>query len=86
MPIHPRYKKVLKAMTKQYCKGKLSYSKNEGMMTCPKAKSVFYATMKAKGIDYTKAPTSETIAFIEECMTWDIDAIVKWFEDENVGV
>lgn len=65
-------------MTKKYCKGKLKKFK-EGM-TCQKARSVFYATMKARKIDYTKTPTEETIQYLESIDKLDIDAIVEWFE------
>ena len=40
MPIHPDWQKVLDSMVKQY--------------GAKKGTSVFYATMKKKGIDYTK--------------------------------
>ena len=55
MPIAPRFKKVLKAMTKQYCKGKSLNKKYSGVTTCQKAASVFFATMRKKGIKYSES-------------------------------
>ena len=76
MPIHSQYRKVLQAMTKKYCKGKLDKNQ-EGIKTCQKALSVFYATMKTKNIDYTKAPTEETITQLEQLT--DIDKMIDWY-------
>ena len=53
MPIAKKWLKTLRSMSKTYCKG--NYDKTvDGVPTCPKSRSVFYATMKKKGIDYTK--------------------------------
>jgi len=67
-------------MTKKYCKGKKLEKGKEGVMTCSKARSVFYATMKSRKIDYTKAPTQETIQYLEQLEAIDVDTVIKWFE------
>ena len=63
MPISSKYKKVLQAMTKQYCKGKLD-KKYSGVSTCQKAASVFFATMKKKGIKYSESSSWDEMRHI----------------------
>ena len=67
-------------MTKKYCKGKLDKTQ-DGVKTCQKALSVFYATLKKKGIDYTKAPTEETLTQLEQLT--DVDAIIDWYMENE---
>lgn len=56
MPIHPDWQKVLDSMIQQYGK--------------KKGTSVFYATMKKKGIDYSKpAPSKDRLLHIP-IRTW----------------
>jgi len=83
LPIHPRWLKVLRSMTDTYCKGKLK-TYGEGVPTCPKARSVFYATMRAKKIDYTTAPSSEEV--IQEVEQTKVDEIIQWFEETLLNV
>ena len=86
MPIHPRWLKVFNSMTKTYCKGKKLKKFNEyEPPTCSKARNVFYATMKAKGIDYTKPPeTEETIQHIEKEANY-VDEIIEWVIKNDIS-
>jgi len=59
MPISKKYLKAFRSFQSQYCTSK--YGKAgvkdkpvDGIPSCPKGRQVFYATMKSKGIDYTK--------------------------------
>lgn len=66
MPISSKYLKIFKSMQKTYCTSK--YGKDgikdkevQGIPSCPKGRGVFYATMKKRGIDYTKLIISTDI-------------------------
>lgn len=66
MPISKRYLKIFKSMQKTYCTSE--YGKDgikdknvQGISSCPKGRQVFYATMKDRGIDYTKLIISTDI-------------------------
>jgi len=67
MPIHQDYHGMLDGMTDQYCDGKTEDTTTgqtaEGYSgkTCQKALSVFYATCKEKGWDYTKPRPKERL-------------------------
>ena len=61
-------------MSRQYCTGKSKGTTlgvmDNGVKTCTKARSVFYATMKKQGISYTEVRQED----VEK-----LDSIVSWY-------
>jgi hypothetical protein len=75
MPIHKDFHAMLDSMTGQYCTGdgeetsKTEDAEGYPGKTCRKALSVFYATCKEKGLDYTKPmPVKEHVQAIQDMM------------------
>lgn len=68
MPIHPDWQKVLDAMIKRYGK--------------KKGESVFYATMKKRGVDYTKPAPKKQGYFHFPITEWrKTDGIIEKISD-----
>lgn len=78
-------------MRKEYCEGKVPVKEankmefNDGskVYVCPKAKSVFYATMRKQKIDYTKPRGKAT----EETVSWFLKSkgvpLPEWLKRET---
>lgn len=67
MPVHKDFHSMLDSMTGQYCDGETDDTKKDqdvegySNKTCKKALSVFYATCKEKGLDYTEPMPKEKV-------------------------
>lgn len=73
-------------MTNQYCTGKTKDRTlgpvDSGIKTCKKARSVFYATMRSKGIDYTEV-RQEDINKLKDVVNWYLEETLSTSEGKH---